>query len=86
MVTYEEVVLIAFVSQLAVLPGEKVQFMIAALSTRYDPRVVVAAAGTAFAGWTALEIAFGRLLQVVLVPLVLDLITVTVFYAFGFLR
>ena len=83
MVSYEEVVLIAFVSQLAVLPGEKVQFMIAALSTRYDPRVVVAAAGTAFAGWTALEIAFGRLLQVVLSPLVLDLITVTLFYAFA---
>jgi putative Ca2+/H+ antiporter (TMEM165/GDT1 family) len=82
-VSYEEVVLIAFVSQLAVLPGEKVQFMIAALSTRYDPKVVVAAAGTAFALWTALEIAFGRLLQVLLSPLVLDLITATLFFAFA---
>ena len=83
MVSYEEIVLIALVSQLAVLPGEKVQFMIAALSARYDPKVVVAAAGTAFAGWTALEIAFGRLLQVLLSPVVLDLITAGLFFAFA---
>ena len=63
MTGFLEILVVAFVAQLVVLPGEKVQFMIAALSTRYDPKVVVAAAGSAFAGWTAVEIAFGRALQ-----------------------
>jgi len=85
MTAYSEILIVAFVSQLAVLPGEKVQFMIAALSTRYDPKVVVAAAGTAFAGWTAVEIAFGRALQSALPGVALDAVTATLFFVFAFL-
>jgi putative Ca2+/H+ antiporter (TMEM165/GDT1 family) len=75
--------LIALGSQLAVLPGEKVQFLIAGLSTRYNPYLVVAAAGSAFAGWTALEILFGSALQQVLPELYLDLLTVALFLLFA---
>jgi putative Ca2+/H+ antiporter (TMEM165/GDT1 family) len=70
---------------LVVLPGEKVQFIIAGLATRYDPLVVVAAAGSAFAGWTALEIAFGELLQRLLPAVVLDGITAALFLFFAVL-
>ncbi|WP_280585796.1 TMEM165/GDT1 family protein [Halorubrum sp. Boch-26] len=83
--TYLEILIVAFVAQLAVLPGEKVQFMIAALSTRYDPKVVVAAAGSAFAGWTAVEIAFGQALQSALPEVVLDAVTAALFFAFAYL-
>lgn len=82
---YAEILVVAFVAQLAVLPGEKVQFMIAALSTRYDPKIVVAAAGSAFAGWTAIEIAFGRALQSALPGVVLDAVTAALFFAFAYL-
>lgn len=58
-----EILVVALVTQLAVLPGEKVQFIIAGLSTRFDPKVVVAAAGSAFAIWTALEILLGQALK-----------------------
>jgi putative Ca2+/H+ antiporter (TMEM165/GDT1 family) len=85
MVGVVEVATVAFVAQLAVLPGEKVQFIIAGLSTRYDPRVVVAAAGTAFAGWTVLEIWFGAALRGALPPVVLDGITVVLFALFAVL-
>ena len=85
MTGYAEIVVIAFVTQLAVLPGEKVQLMIAGLSTRYDPKVVVAAAGSAFAGWTAVEIAFGRALQSAFPPVVLDAITAALFFVFAVL-
>jgi putative Ca2+/H+ antiporter (TMEM165/GDT1 family) len=85
MTTYAEILVVAFLTQIAVLPGEKVQFMIAALSTRFDPRVVVAAAGSAFAGWTALEIAFGRALQAALPAVVLDGITAALFFVFAYL-
>ncbi|TKX65360.1 TMEM165/GDT1 family protein [Halorubrum sp. GN12_10-3_MGM] len=85
MTGYVEIVAIAFVTQLAVLPGEKVQLMIAGLSTRYDPKVVVAAAGSAFAGWTAVEIAFGQALQSALPPVVLDAITAVLFFVFAVL-
>ena len=83
--TYAEILIVAFAAQLAVLPGEKVQFMIAALSTRYDPKVVVAAAASAFAGWTAVEIAFGRALQAALPGVVLDAVTAALFFAFAYL-
>jgi putative Ca2+/H+ antiporter (TMEM165/GDT1 family) len=82
---YAEILIVAFVAQIAVLPGEKVQFMIAALSTRYDPKIVVAAAGSAFAGWTAVEIAFGRALQSALPGVVLDAVTAALFFAFAYL-
>ena len=85
MTAYSEILIVAFVAQLAVLPGEKVQFMIAALSTRYDPKVVVAAAGSAFAGWTAVEIAFGQALQSALPGIVLDVVTAALFFVFAFL-
>jgi len=77
------VVTVAFVAQLAVLPGEKVQFIIAGLSTRYDPLLVVAAAGSAFAGWTALEIAFGEALRRVVPGVYLDAFTAALFVLFA---
>jgi putative Ca2+/H+ antiporter (TMEM165/GDT1 family) len=80
---WTDVMLIALGSQLAVLPGEKVQFLIAGLSTRYNPYLVVAAAGSAFAGWTALEILFGGALQRVLPALYLDLFTAALFLLFA---
>jgi putative Ca2+/H+ antiporter (TMEM165/GDT1 family) len=80
---FTEIVVVAFVAQLAVLPGEKVQFIIAGLSTRYNPLVVVSAAGTAFAGWTALEIWFGQALKTALPPVVLDGISAVLFGVFA---
>ncbi|MFB6091496.1 MAG: TMEM165/GDT1 family protein [Haloquadratum sp.] len=85
MSSYLEILIVAFVAQVAVLPGEKVQFIIAGLSTQYDPKVVVAAAGSAFAGWTVLEILFGRALQAALPPVVLDGITAVLFVTFAIL-
>jgi putative Ca2+/H+ antiporter (TMEM165/GDT1 family) len=70
---------------LAVLPGEKVQFIIAGLATRYHPLLVVSAAGAAFAGWTALEVVFGALIQQVLSGTVLDLLTAAMFGLFAVL-
>ncbi|ELZ92748.1 TMEM165/GDT1 family protein [Haloferax sulfurifontis] len=80
-----EILVIALVSQLAVLPGEKVQFIIAGLSTRFDPKVVVAAAGSAFAIWTALEIMLGQALKSALPPVALDAITAVLFATFAVL-
>ncbi|MFO7927510.1 MAG: TMEM165/GDT1 family protein [Halobacteriota archaeon] len=85
MTEWFDVLVIAFVAQLAVLPGEKVQFIIAGLSTRYHPFVVVSAAASAFAGWTALEVWFGGVLQRTLSPVVLDGITAGLFFLFGVL-
>jgi putative Ca2+/H+ antiporter (TMEM165/GDT1 family) len=79
---YVTVVAIAFLAQLAVLPGEKVQFIIAALSTRYHPLGVVAAAGVAFAGWTAVEIWVGSALQA-LPTVAIDAFTAALFLAFA---
>ncbi len=83
MTGWVEIMAVAFTTQLAVLPGEKVQFIIAGLSTRYNPLVVVAAAGSAFAGWTALEILFGNAIRGVLPQLYLDLMTALLFLAFA---
>ncbi|MFB6205677.1 MAG: TMEM165/GDT1 family protein [Haloglomus sp.] len=80
-----EILIAAATLQLLVLPGEKVQMIIAGLSTKYNPYVVVAGAGTAFAGWTALEIAFGRALQRVLPAVYLDAITGGLFVLFALL-
>ncbi len=85
MAGFAEIVVIAAVAQLAVLPGEKVQFIIAGLSTRYSPLLVVSAAGTAFAGWTALEILFGEAIQAVLPGVVLDGLTAALFLFFAVL-
>jgi putative Ca2+/H+ antiporter (TMEM165/GDT1 family) len=78
-----ELAVVAATAQLAVLPGEKVQFIIAGLSTRYNPLVVVAAAGSAFAGWTALEIWFGAALKGSLPPWMLDAFTAVLFLLFA---
>jgi putative Ca2+/H+ antiporter (TMEM165/GDT1 family) len=80
-----EVAGVAFAAQLAVLPGEKVQFIIAGLSTEYDPGVVVAAAGSAFAIWTAVEILVGEALQRAVPGVVLDVATAALFVVFGLL-
>ncbi len=83
MAGFVEIAVVAFGFQLAVLPGEKVQFIIAGLSTRYSPYLVVAAAGSAFAGWTAVEIAFGSAIRDALPGVYLDLITAALFLVFG---
>jgi putative Ca2+/H+ antiporter (TMEM165/GDT1 family) len=80
-----EILTVAFVAQLLVLPGEKVQFIIAGLSTRYNPLIVVSAAGSAFAGWTVLEILFGNALQQALPTVVLDGLTAGLFLVFAVL-
>ena len=85
MAGFLEIVAIAFVTQLLVLPGEKVQFIIAGLATRYRPLLVVSAAGAAFAGWTAVEIAFGAAIQGLLPGAVLDVLTALLFLAFAIL-
>jgi putative Ca2+/H+ antiporter (TMEM165/GDT1 family) len=85
MTGFLELATIAFLAQLAVLPGEKVQFIIAGLATRYHPLLVVGAAGTAFAGWTALEILFGAALKGALPTVVLDAIAGALFFAFAVL-
>ena len=85
MADFLTVVIVAAGAQLAVLPGEKVQLIIASLSARYHPMLVVAAAGTAFAGWTALEILFGNAIQQVIPGLYLDLITAALFVVFAVL-
>jgi putative Ca2+/H+ antiporter (TMEM165/GDT1 family) len=78
-----EVAVIAFVAQLGVLPGEKVQFIIAGLSTRFNPWLVVTAAGSAFAGWTVLEIIFGSYIQEVLPGFYLTVLTALLFLVFA---
>ncbi len=80
-----EVAAIAFVAQLGVLPGEKVQFIIAGLSTRFNPLLVVGAAGTAFAGWTAVEVWLGRRVTEALPGVYLDAATAGMFLLFALL-
>ena len=83
MSTFLEIVSVAFAAQLAVLPGEKVQFIIAGLSTEFDPRIVVAAAASAFAIWTAIEIAVGGALKGAIPGVYLDAATGVLFVVFG---
>ena len=85
MTGFVEIVTVALITQLMVLPGEKVQFIIAGLSTKYNPLVVVAAAGSAFAGWTALEIVFGAAIQQALPGIYLDAFTAGMFLLFAVL-
>jgi len=85
MVELLTVVIVAAGAQLAVLPGEKVQLIIASLSTRYHPLLVVSAAGTAFAGWTAVEILFGNAIQSAIPGLYLDVLTAVLFALFAVL-
>ena len=83
--SFAEIVVVAAIAQLAVLPGEKVQFIIAALSTRFSPLLVVGAAALAFGGWTALEILFGQAVQRALPGIVLDAFTAGLFLLFAVL-
>lgn len=85
MATWLEVATVAFVAQLSVLPGEKAQFVVAALSTRFDPLLVTAAAGTAFAGWTAVEVAVGQALTRAVPQVYLDAMTGLLFLGFAVL-
>lgn len=85
MTGYVEILVIAAVAQLTVLPGEKVQFIIAGLATRYSPLLVVGAAGLAFGSWTAVEIVFGQVIQTLLPGLVLDVLTAGLFLLFAVL-
>lgn len=81
--TWEEIFIVAFTAQLAALPGEKVQFIIAGLATNYRPSVVVGAAGTAFAGWTVLEIWLGSAIESMLPEASLTAFTATLFALFA---
>jgi putative Ca2+/H+ antiporter (TMEM165/GDT1 family) len=83
MSAFLEILVVAAIAQLAVLPGEKVQLIIAALSTRFAPLLVVGAAGLAFGGWTVLEILFGQALQRALPGIVLDGFTAGLFLLFA---
>ncbi len=85
MATFLEVLVAAATLQALVVPGEKVQMIIAGLSTKYRPVPVVAGAGVAFAGWTALEVAFGEALQGALPAIYLDAITAGLFVVFALL-
>ncbi|MFW6376636.1 MAG: TMEM165/GDT1 family protein [archaeon] len=85
MTGFVEILVAAFVLQLSVLPGEKVQFIIAGLSTKFNPFVVVAAAGSAFAGWTAVELVVGEALMRALPGIALDGITGGLFLLFAYL-
>jgi len=83
MAGWMEVVTTAFLLQLLALPGEKGQFVIAGLSTRYNPYWVVAGAATAFGGWTVVEILLGEALKNALPEAYLDAITAGLFVAFA---
>lgn len=83
MATWFEILITAFFLQLLALPGEKGQMVIAALATKYSPYIVVAAASTAFGGWTILEILLGNALKGALPEVFLDGITAGLFVVFA---
>ena len=83
MAGWMEVLTTAFLLQLLALPGEKGQFVIAGLSTRYNPYWVVAGATTAFGGWTIVEILLGEALKNALPEVYLDAITAGLFVVFA---
>lgn len=85
MATFLEILIAAATLQALVVPGEKVQMIIAGLATKYRPLPVVAGAAVAFAGWTALEVAFGEALQGTFPTLYLDAVTAGLFVVFAFL-
>ena len=85
MATFLEVLIAAATLQALVVPGEKVQMIIAGLSTKYRPLPVLAGAAVAFAGWTALEVAFGEALEGALPAVYLDAVTAGLFVLFALL-
>lgn len=82
---WTEIFIVTFTAQLAVLPGEKVQFIIAGLSTKYNPWTVVGAAGSAFAIWTVIELQVGAALKGTLPQELLDVFTAFLFLLFAVL-
>jgi putative Ca2+/H+ antiporter (TMEM165/GDT1 family) len=85
MISWFEIFIIALTAQLAVLPGEKGQLIIAGLATKFNPWIVVGAAGAAFGGWTVLELIVGNALKGALPELYLDLFTAGLFMLFAVL-
>jgi putative Ca2+/H+ antiporter (TMEM165/GDT1 family) len=83
--SFLEVLIAAATLQALVVPGEKVQMLIAGLSTKYRPLPVVAGASVAFGGWTALEVAFGEALEGTLPEVYLDAVTAGLFLLFAVL-
>lgn len=63
MTVLPEILITAFTLQLLALPGEKGQFIISALSTKYSPIPVAVGASIAFGAWTVIEITVGKELQ-----------------------
>lgn len=63
MTVLPEILITAFTLQLLALPGEKGQFIISALSTKYSPIPVAVGASIAFGAWTVIEIIVGKELQ-----------------------
>lgn len=63
MTVLPEILITAFTLQLLALPGEKGQFIISALSTKYSPIPVAVGASIAFGAWTVIEILVGKELQ-----------------------
>jgi len=83
--TFLEIAGVAFAAQLAVLPGEKVQFIIAGLSTKYDPRIVVAAAGVRSPSGPPSRWPSGGALASAIPGVYLDAATGVLFVVFGVL-
>ncbi|MFB6132416.1 MAG: TMEM165/GDT1 family protein [Halanaeroarchaeum sp.] len=83
MIGWGEIFLVALTTQLAALPGEKVQFIIAGLATKYRPAVVVGAAGLAFGLWTVLEIWVGSAINAILPGAYLTALTGGLFAIFA---
>lgn len=83
MTGWGEIFVVALTTQLAALPGEKVQFIIAGLATKYRPAVVVGAAGTAFGLWTIVEIWVGSAINAVLPGAYLTALTGGLFAIFA---
>lgn len=83
MIGWGEIFAIALTTQLAALPGEKVQFIIAGLATKYRPVVVVGAAGTAFGLWTIVEILVGSAINSLLPGAYLTALTGALFAVFA---
>jgi putative Ca2+/H+ antiporter (TMEM165/GDT1 family) len=75
----------AFTLQLTALPGEKGQFIISSLSTKYNPLGVALGACLAFGLWTVVEIIIGNELKGALPESFLDGAMVVLLIVFGVL-
>jgi putative Ca2+/H+ antiporter (TMEM165/GDT1 family) len=73
----------AFTLQLSALPGEKGQFIISSLATKYNPMSVVLGASIAFGMWTVVEIIVGNQLKGAFPEAFLDGATAVLLVIFG---